>query len=53
LVLKKEKVYVLKNEKLRVEIIWLHHNILAAIHGGRWNTMELVARNNKRHKKYI
>ena len=24
LVLKKEKIYVLKNEELRVEIIWLH-----------------------------
>ena len=28
LVLKDGKVYVLKNEKLRVEIIWLHHNVL-------------------------
>jgi len=27
LVLKKEKVYVLKNKELRVEIIQLHHNI--------------------------
>ncbi len=30
LVLKKGKVYVPKDEKLRVEIIWLHHNIPAA-----------------------
>jgi len=28
LVLRKEKVYMLKNKELRVEIIWLHHNIL-------------------------
>jgi len=30
LVLKKEKVYVLKNKELRVEIIQLHHNIPVA-----------------------
>ena len=30
LVLKEEKVYVLKDEKLRLEIIQLHHNILIA-----------------------
>ena len=29
LVLNKRKVYMLKNEKLRVEIIWLHHNVIA------------------------
>ena len=28
LVLKKEKVYMSKNKKLRIEIIKLHHNIL-------------------------
>ena len=27
LVLKEEKVYVLKNEKLREEIIWLYHSM--------------------------
>jgi len=27
LVLKEEKVYVLKDEKLREEIIWLYHNM--------------------------
>jgi len=32
LILKKKKVYVLKDEKLRVEIIQLHHDILAARH---------------------
>ena len=32
LVLKEEKVYVPRNEKLRLEIIWLHHNTLIAEH---------------------
>ena len=38
LVLKEERVYVPKNEKLRMEIIWLHHDTLIAVHGssGRW-----------------
>jgi len=35
LVLKEEKVYVLKDKKLRVKIIWLHYNIPAARHGER------------------
>ena len=35
LVLKEEKVYVPKNEKLRVKIIQLHHNMPAAGHGER------------------
>ena len=35
LVLKKKKVYVLKDEELRVDIIRLHHNILVAGHGGK------------------
>ena len=35
LVLKKGKVYVLKNEKLRAEIIQWYHNVPAAGHGGR------------------
>ena len=30
LILKKEKVYIPKNEKLRVEIIQLHHDVLIA-----------------------
>ena len=45
LVLKKEKVYVLKDEELRAEIIQLHYDVLAAGHGGRWKTVELVTRN--------
>jgi len=35
LVLKKGKVYILKNESLRLEIIWLYHNTLIAEHGGQ------------------
>jgi len=35
LVLKKEKVYVPKDEKLRVEIIQLHYDELVAEYGGR------------------
>ena len=45
LVLKKRKVYIPKDEKLRVEIIQLYHNILVARHGGKWKTTELVIRN--------
>jgi len=35
LVLKEEKVYVLKNEKLRVEIIQLHYDVPVAEYGGK------------------
>jgi len=35
LVLKERKMYVLKDEELRVEIIWLHYNVLVARHGGK------------------
>ena len=45
LVLKKEKVYVPKDEELRTEIIRLHHNVLMAGHGGKWKTVKLVTRN--------
>ena len=34
LVLKEERVYVPKDEKLRVEIIWLHYDMPIAEHGG-------------------
>ena len=44
LILSERKVYVPKNEELRVEIIWLYHNILAAGHRGRQKMMELVTR---------
>ena len=45
LVLKEGKIYVLKDEELRVEIIQWHHNIPAAGHGGKWKIVELVIRN--------
>ena len=45
LVLKEGKVYIPKDEKLRMKIIWLHHDILMAEHGGRQKITELVTRN--------
>ena len=45
LVLKEGRVYVPKDEKLRVEIIWLHHDMLIARHEGQWKMVELVTRN--------
>jgi len=50
-VLKEEKVYVLKNEELKVKILWLHHDILVAGYKGKWKTIELVARSNERCRK--
>ena len=34
-----------KDKKLRVEIIWLYHDILVPKHKRRWNITELVTRN--------
>jgi len=45
LVLKEERVYIPKDEKLRVEIIQLHHDTPIAGHGGQWKMVELVTRN--------
>ena len=33
--LKEGKVYIPKDEELRAEVIWLHHDMLAAGHEGR------------------
>ena len=44
-VLKERRVYVLKNKKLRVEIIWLHHDTPIAGYREQWKTVELVTRN--------
>ena len=44
LVLKEGKVYIPKDEELRAEVIWLHHDVLAAGHGGRWKTVELAGK---------
>ena len=35
LVLKKEKMYVPKDEKLRIKIIQLYHDVLIARYGGK------------------
>ena len=45
LVLREGKIYVLKDEKLRGEVIWLHYDIPTAGHGGRWKIVKLVTRN--------
>jgi len=42
---KKGKVYMPKDEKLRAEIIRLHHDTLVGGHGGQWKMVELVTRN--------
>jgi len=45
LMLKEGKVYVPKDEKLRAEVIRLHHDTPVGGHGGQWKTIELVTRN--------
>ena len=45
LVIKEEKIYILKDVELRVGIIRLHHDIPAVGHGGCWKMVELVTRN--------
>ena len=56
---KEEKVYVPKNNRLRVEIIRLYHNIPMEGHRGQWKIVELVIRNfwwletTKEIKRYI
>jgi len=42
---KEEKVYVPKDEKLRAEIIRLHHDTPIRGHRGQWKTVELVTCN--------
>jgi len=59
LVLKEGRVYVLKDEKLRVEIIRLHYDTPIARHGEQWKMVELVTRNywwpgiTKEVKQYV
>jgi len=56
---RRESIYVPKDEKLRVEIIQLHHDTLIAEHRGQWKTVELVTRNywwpgvTKKVKRYV
>jgi len=45
LMLKEGKVYIPKDEKLRAEVIRLHHDTPVGEHRGQWKTMELVTRN--------
>ena len=45
LMLKEGKVYVPKDEALRVEIIRLHYDTPMGGHGGQWKTAEMVTRN--------
>ena len=45
ILLKEGRVYVLKDEKLRIEIIWLHHDMPIVGHEGQWKMVELVTRN--------
>ena len=33
--LKEGKMYIPKDEELRMEVIWLHHDVLVVGHGGR------------------
>ena len=42
---KEGKVYMLKDNKLRAEIIRLHHNTPVGDYGGQWKTVELVTHN--------
>jgi len=45
LMLFRGKVYVLKDIKLRLEIIKLHHDTPVAGHPGQWKILELITRN--------
>ena len=52
-------MYVPKDEKLRMEIIWLHHDMPIAEHRGQGKMVELVTRNywwpgvTKKVKQYV
>jgi len=39
LILKERKMYMLRDESLRLEIIWLYYNILIVGYGGQWKTV--------------
>jgi len=42
---KEEKVYMPKDNKLRTEIIRLHHDTSVGEYGGQWKIVELITRN--------
>ena len=44
-VFREGNIYVLKDEVLRIEVIWLHHDIPVAEHGEKQKTTELVTKN--------
>jgi len=56
---KEGKIYILKDELLRTEIIWLYYNIPVGGHGEQWKTVELITRNfwwlgvTKEIKRYV
>jgi len=56
---KERKVYVPKDNKLRAEIIRLHHDTPVEGHGGQWKMVELVTQNfwwpgiTKEVKQYV
>jgi len=56
---KEKKVYVPKNNKLRAEIIRLHHDTPVGGHRGQWKIVELVTHNfwwpgiTKEIKRYV
>jgi len=45
LILRDRKVYVPKDRKLRMKVIWLYHDMLVGGHRGQWKMTELVTRN--------
>ena len=45
IIYKKEKIYIPKDNRLRVEIIRLHHDMLVEGYGGQWKMVELVTHN--------
>ena len=42
---KEKKVYILKDDKLRAEIIRLHYDMPIGGYKGQWKTVELVTKN--------
>ena len=59
LVLKEGKIYILKNNSLRLKIIWLYHDMPIVEHGRQQKIVELITRNywqsgvTKEVKQYI
>jgi len=45
IIYKKEKIYIPKDNRLRVEIIRLHYDMPVEGYGGQWKMVELVTHN--------